>query len=86
MDKKIIKKILENKQLSLVEVNKFISDYVYLQKNKYPTSEELKTIITLITSGIFDITYAATQAALKTDLNITTLYDKNNYIIKVYIV
>jgi DNA invertase Pin-like site-specific DNA recombinase len=86
MNKKIIKKILENKQLSLIEINEFISDYVYLQKNKYPTSEELKAIITLITSGIFNITYAATQAALKIGLTITTLYDKNNYAIKVYIV
>lgn len=80
-----IKKIINNEQVNLTELNTFIVDYCKLMGNKIPTQEELSGIVQLIQMKIFDLVYAVKQAALKLNIQINILYDKQGQQIKMFI-
>lgn len=83
--KDLIKKILNKQVLEYAEIFTFISDYCELMKVKTPTREEMDAIVLLLQNRIFDVEYAAKQAATALNLQLCTLTDKNNNLIIVYI-
>ncbi|MDA3856277.1 MAG: hypothetical protein PF569_08520 [Candidatus Woesearchaeota archaeon] len=85
MYKNIIIKILNRERITQKELNSFISEYIYREKKTYPTAEQLKNIIQLIYHGLFNINYAAIKATEQLNLQITTLFNKNNEHIKTYV-
>lgn len=80
-----IKKIINNEQVNLSEINTFIVDYCKLMENKIPTQEELTGIVTAIQMGIFNLITAVKYAAIKLNIQINTLYDKQGQMIKMFI-
>lgn len=83
--KEFINKIISNQQINLNELNTFILDYCKLMNNKIPTQEELTGIVTAIQMRIFNLTTAVKYAAIKLDIQINTLYDKQGQMIKMFI-
>lgn len=84
MEKEIIIKILKQQQITLEELNKFIVDYIQLKQAKDITSEQIKGIIQFISMGLFDLRFAALQAAEALKIDVSTLLDSNNNIIQTY--
>jgi|GEM_PF-5634320 len=80
-----IKRIINNEQINLIELNTFIVDYCKLMENKIPTQEELSEIVQLIQMKMFDLIYAVKQAAIKLNIQITSIYDKHGNIIRMFI-
>ena len=83
--KEFINKIINNQQVNINELNIFIIDYCKLMENKSPTQEELTGIVTAIQMGIFNLTMAVKYAAIKLNIQINTLYDKQGQMIKMFI-
>ena len=83
--KEFINKIINNQQVNINELNTFIVDYCKLMENKIPTQEELTGIVTAIQMGIFNLTMAVKYAAIKLNIQINTLYDKQGQMIKMFI-
>ena len=83
--KEFINKIINNQQVNINELNTFIVDYCKLMKNKIPTQEELTGIVTAIQMGIFNLTTAVKYAAIKLNIQINILYDKQGQMIKMFI-
>ena len=83
--KEFINKIINNQQVNINELNTFIVDYCKLMENKIPTQEELTGIVTAIQMGIFNLTTAVKYAAIKLNIQINTLYDKQGQMIKMFI-
>lgn len=84
MEKEIVIKILKQQQITLEELNKFIVDYIQLKQAKAITPEQIKGIIQFISMGLFDLRFAALQAAESLKINVSTLLDINNNIIQTY--
>ena len=78
-------KVLNQQQISMLELNKFICEYVVLMGLKEPSQSELSAIIQLIQMGDFNLNFAVDEASKKLNLNITRLYDQKNQLIKAYI-
>lgn len=78
-------KVLNQQQISISELNKFIYEYVVLMGIKEPSQSELSAIIQLIQMGYFNLNFAVDEASKKLNLNITRLYDQKNQLIKAYI-
>ena len=78
-------KVLNQQQISISELNKFIYEYVVLMGLKEPSQSELSAIIQLIQMGYFNLNFAVDEASKKLNLNITRLYDQKNQLIKAYI-
>ena len=85
MDKKIITKILKNERVTLAELNSFISSYVFNQKETNVSTEQLQKITMLIQSGMFDLRFAALQAAQKVGLKVSVLKDPFDNYIKTFV-
>ena len=83
--KEFINKIINNQQVNLNELHTFIVDYCKLMENKIPTQEELSGIVQLIQMKMFDLIYAVKQAAIKLNIQITSIYDKHGNIIRMFI-
>ena len=83
--KEFINKIINNQQVNINELNTFIVDYCKLMENKIPTQEELTGIVTAIQMRIFNLTTAVKYAAIKLNIQINTLYDKQGQMIKMFI-
>jgi hypothetical protein len=83
--KEIIKKIINNTQITLDELNQFIVNLIELFDKKQPTAEELKVIVQLVQAHQFDLMYAVKLACTKLDIPLRILYDKNGQLIKHYI-
>lgn len=83
MNKKIIINILKRVGISNKDLNTFITEYIFWQKEKEITTQELLGISQLIKRNIFDLQYAARLAAIHLKLNVIYLIDKNNNIINV---
>lgn len=83
MNKEIVKKILTKNQVDIIELNTFITEYTHEKLNRDITPEELKGIIQLIQNGVFNLRYAASEAAKMLDLNILSISDKNSKLIRV---
>lgn len=83
--KKFIIKILNNEQINLEELNVFIIDYCKLMDNKIPDTQELSGISQLISHGMFNLNYACKQAAMKLNMQVDTLTDKNGQVIKSFV-
>ena len=78
-------KVLNQQQISISELNKFICEYIVLMGLKEPSQSELSAIIQLIQMGDFNLNFAVDEASKKLNLNITRLYDQKNQLIKAYI-
>lgn len=78
-------KVLNQQQIPISELNKFIYEYVVLMGLKEPSQSELSAIIQLIQMGYFNLNFAVDEASKKLNLNITRLYDQKNQLIKAYI-
>lgn len=83
--KEIIKKIINNTQITLNELNQFVVNAAELFEKKQPTAEELKAIVQLIQMHQFDLMYAVKLVCTKLDIPLRILYDKNGQLIKHYI-
>ena len=84
MNKEVVKKAILGQNISEKEYNEFLNDYVKETINKDLTLEDMNVIKTLISQGVFDISFALEKAASILKLQITKLIDlKNNNIIKV---
>ena len=73
--KKLIEKIITNKQLSLEEVNKFIESYIEHKKGKLPSANEIAGVIRLLQERVFDLIYAAKEYAKDLGLVIVEVQD-----------
>lgn len=82
MDKQVVIKILERKQISQEELFIFITDYIKSEKGKDITGQELQMIFQAIQMKVFNLYYAAEQAAIKLNLQVTSLYNKVGQIIR----
>lgn len=78
-------KVLNQQEISISELNKFICEYSVLMGYKEPSQSELSIIIQLIQIGHFNLNFAVDEASKKLNLNITRLYDQKNQLIKAYI-
>lgn len=78
-------KVLNQQQISMSELNKFICEYVVLMGLEEPSQSELSAIIQLIQMGYFNLNFAVDEASKKLNLNITRLYDQKNQLMKAYI-
>ena len=78
-------KVLNQQQIPISELNKFIYEYVVLMGLKEPSQSELSAIIQLIQMGYFNLNFAVDEASKKLNLNITRLYDQKNQLMKAYI-
>ena len=85
IEKSLIIDILKNNNLTQEKVMHFISEYVYLMKNKWPTHEELTKILLLVQTGSFNLMYAADIAALTLKYNLSKLYNPQGKLINIYI-
>lgn len=85
MNKDVVIKILKRKSITQKELNNFLSEYIYKEKNSYPSAEQLKNIVQLIYHGFFNINFAALRAAEHLGILVTTLFNKNNEYIKTYV-
>jgi hypothetical protein len=85
MDKSIITKILKSQQITQIELNTFITEYIKLVKDEDITTQQLQMISTLVQSGHFNLFYAAKIAALKLDLNFDVLTDRSGDILNVIV-
>jgi len=83
MDKKIVKKILQHKSISMEELNSFIVDYIKLFKKIDVNAQQLRGISALISSGHFDLYTAAIYATQKLNMDVVLVRDINENIIKV---
>lgn len=82
MNKSTIEKILSNSPITQQEASEFIIDYCKLKKSEDITSEQLSGILQAIQMGMFNLMYAAEQAALSLNLNIVQVIGKQNEILK----
>ena len=82
MDKKVIKKILQNGSLTQEELNTFIVKYVE-SFDRTVSPEQLQGIIVAIQHRMFNLQYAAEQAGIKLGMLITKTIDKNGQILKI---
>lgn len=82
MDKNLIIKLLTNSSIKNEDLISFISEYVLETKGKNISIKEISGIIQMIKLGYFDLNYALTQSALKENLTVLNVYNKNNQIIK----
>jgi hypothetical protein len=85
MDKKLVTKILSSNQISLEDLNTFVSEYTHEKLDKNITSQELSGIIQMIQMGMFDLRYAALEAAKMLGLHVLTIADKNGVLLKTHI-
>jgi len=76
MYKNIVIQLIKNKSVSEENINEFIVEYSKIKKNRDITGEELTSIKELIKMRIFNLEYAAREAARDLKLNITCVYDK----------
>lgn len=83
--KEFINKIVNNQQININELNTFIVDYCKLMDNKLPNSEELSLILQMIQMGAFNLNYSVKIAAIKLNIPLTILYDKQGQQIKMFI-
>ena len=77
----IIKNILTTKEISLEDLNIFLEEYIVNQLKRPMSSDQLQAIVQLITQGVFDLRFAATQAAILNNLNVLSVQDRNNNIL-----
>jgi len=77
----IIKKILTTGQITLEELNIFLDEYITNRLKRPVSPEQLNAIVELITKGVFDLKYAATQVAILANLNVLSVLDGNNSVI-----
>lgn len=81
-----IEKIINNKQIQIEELNKFIVDYLKLMDKREPTVQEISQIAQLIQMGMMDLRFAVMSASKKLGMQIDTLsYANTGQIIKQYI-
>lgn len=83
--KNFIKKIINNEQVNLTELNTFIVDYCKLMGNKIPTAEELPIIVQMIQMNTFNLIYAVKMSCIKLNIQLNLLYDKQGQMIKMFI-
>lgn len=84
--KEFIKKIINNEQIQIEELNKFIVDYLKLMDKREPTVQEISQITQMIQMGMMDLRFAVMSAAKKLGMQIDTLsYVSTGQIIKQYI-
>lgn len=79
----VIKKILRRENLTMEELNLFVTSYVEKKQNKIISADELSSITELIKNGVFNIIYAAKEYAKILGYQPYDLIDlKKNLIIK----
>ena len=84
--KEFIKKIINNEQIQIEELNKFIVDYLKLMDKREPVVQEISQIAQLLQMGMMDLRFAVMSAAKKLGMQIDTLsYVNTGQIIKQYI-
>lgn len=82
MNKELVKKFLTSTSINQNELTEFIVDYCKLQNKPEPTTEQLQQITMLIQKGLFNLEYAAEQAAIKLGLTVLKI-TKNNVVLKI---
>lgn len=82
MDKDLVIQILEGKSITSDQLNNFIVDYVKEELSREPTGEELNGIRQALQMGIFNLRFAASNMALKLNLRVMNVFDKNGTLIK----
>ena len=86
MNKEVVRKAILGQNISEREYNEFLVDYVKETINKDLSLEDMNIIKTLISQGVFNISFALEKAAFILKLQITRLIDlSNNNVIKVFI-
>lgn len=69
----IIEKILRGKQITQVELNSFIEQYIEKKKDKVPTALEIQKVARMIRDRFFNIGFAAKEFALELGLTVITV-------------
>lgn len=85
MKKELIQRLLASNTVTSEDLNEFISQYTFNKLNRHITGEELQSISQLIQMGVFNLRYAAIEAAKDLGLNIISAFDKNGVIIYTHI-
>ena len=82
MYKDTVIKILTSGQLNQQEALEFVTDYVKSEKGIDLDHNQLNGILQAIQMGMFNLRYAAEQAASKLGIQITNVLSKEGHIIK----
>lgn len=82
MNKSTIKKILSRESINQQEASEFIVDYCKMKKNEDITSEQLSGIMQAIQMGLFNLQYAAEQAAIQLGIDVVQVIGKQGEILK----
>lgn len=85
MNKQIVINILTKKQINVTEVTEFVIEYTKEKLNKEITSEQVSQIVILIQRGIFDLNFAAREAARLLNLYVMDAIDKQGRIISTFV-
>ena len=80
MNKETITKILKNQPISQQEASEFIVDYCKSEKEIDITAQQIQGIMQAIQMGMFNLNYAARQAANKENMQIVDIIKDNNII------
>lgn len=80
--KQIIKKILKKEQITEVEFNTIIADYIKEKKGKEPTVEQLQEVVKLIQGRLFTLDPMVEYYTKKYNLQVVSLIDLNTGSIK----
>ena len=83
--KEIIVKILNNKQVSITELNSFIVEYCKLCVVKEPNKNELSLILALIKQRVFSLHYACENALKLLKIDYMKVYNVDGELIKIEI-
>ena len=79
--KKFIKKVFNNEDITITDLNEFIVDYCKLCQVKDPSANEINIISQLIQNGSFNLIFACKNAAVKLGMDVYEIKDKNGIII-----
>ena len=85
MYKDIVTQLVKQKSVTEKDINEFITEYVKNKKKKDVTVEQLADIRQLLQMGVFNLNYAAREAARDLGLNITNVISKEGKLLNVLV-
>lgn len=81
MNKELVKKIILTGNITQAELVEFIIDHCKLCGKREPTAQEMPLLVQAAAHGMIDLMYAARIAAVKLDLGLIEILDRNQKVI-----
>jgi predicted transcriptional regulator YheO len=82
LDKQLITKLLTESQSKVTDINHFVVQYVYATKKQELSAQQLATILQALQGGLFNLRFALLRAAQLLNLNVLTVFNKQQQYVK----